>query len=111
MATDGRANLPAGDYLQLEVADTGCGMSKEVQAKLFDPFYTTKSAGRGLGLAVVQTIVRNHGGAIKVTSALGRGTTVRILLPCANQPARQETSIAIWAAPNGSASDASTASA
>ena len=110
-AADGRANLPAGDYLQLEVADTGCGMSKEVQAKLFDPFYTTKSAGRGLGLAVVQTIVRNHGGAIKVTSALGRGTIVRILLPCAIQPARQETALAIWGPPNRPASDASTASA
>ena len=106
-----RASLPAGDCLQLEVADTGCGMSKEVQAKLFDPFYTTKSAGRGLGLAVVETIVRNHGGAIKVTSTLGRGTIVRILLPCANQPARQETAIAIWAPPNHPASDASTASA
>jgi PAS domain S-box-containing protein len=106
-----RASLPAGDCLQLEVADTGCGMSEEVQAKLFDPFYTTKSAGRGLGLAVVQTIVRNHGGAIKVTSALGRGTIVRILLPCANQSARQETAIAIWGPPNHPASDASTASA
>jgi PAS domain S-box-containing protein len=110
-ATDGHASLPAGDCLQLEVADTGCGMSEEVQAKLFDPFYTTKSAGRGLGLAVVQTIVRNHGGAIKVTSALGRGTIVRILLPCANPPARQETAIAIWGPPNRPPSEASTASA
>ena len=109
-ALDGRASLPAGDYLQLEVADTGCGMSEDLQAKVFDPFYTTKSAGRGLGLAVVQTIVRNHGGAIKVTSALGRGTIVRILLPCADQPAKQETTIAILASPNRTANKASTAS-
>ena len=109
-ALDGRASLPAGDYLQLEVADTGCGMLEDLQAKVFDPFYTTKSAGRGLGLAVVQTIVRNHGGAIKVTSALGRGTIVRILLPCADQPAKQETTVAILAPPNRTANKASTAS-
>jgi PAS domain S-box-containing protein len=78
-----------GDCLQLEVADTGSGMSEEVQAKVFDPFYTTKSAGRGLGLAVVQTIVRNHGGVIKLKSAPGRGTTVQIVLPCAHQPAEE----------------------
>jgi PAS domain S-box-containing protein len=108
-ALDGSASLPAGDYLQLEVADTGCGMSEDVQAKVFDPFYTTKSAGRGLGLAVVQTIVRNHEGAIKVTSAAGRGTIVRIVLPCADQPARQETTVAILAPPNRATNKVSTA--
>lgn len=107
---DGRASLPAGEYLQLEVADTGCGMSEDLQAKVFDPFYTTKSAGRGLGLAVVQTIVRNHGGAIKMASTLGRGTIVRVLLPCTGQPAKQETTIAILAPPNRTANKASTAS-
>jgi len=110
IALSERTSLRNGDYLQLEVADTGCGMSEDVQAKVFDPFYTTKSAGRGLGLAVVQTIVRNHGGAIKVTSALGRGTTVRILLPCADQPAKEEATIAMLAPPNHAGNKASAAS-
>ena len=76
-------SLSEVDYLLLEVSDTGCGMSRETQDKVFDPFFTTKSAGRGLGLAVVDGIVRGLGGAIRLTSELGKGTTVQILLPCA----------------------------
>jgi PAS domain S-box-containing protein len=72
-----------GDYVRLEVSDTGSGMSAETQAKVFDPFFTTKSAGQGLGLAIVHGIVRNLGGSIHLTSELGRGTSLRILLPCA----------------------------
>jgi len=71
----------------LEVSDTGCGMSREQQAKIFDPFYTTKFAGRGLGLAVVQGVVRTHGGAIELESSPGRGTTFRIALPCIERSA------------------------
>jgi PAS domain S-box-containing protein len=70
------------DYVQLEVSDTGCGMSKETQAQVFDPFFTTKTAGHGLGLAVVDGIVRSLGGTIRVSSELGRGTTFHISLPC-----------------------------
>jgi PAS domain S-box-containing protein len=79
-------SLPDGDYVQLEVSDTGCGMSRETLAQVFDPFYTTKSAGRGLGLAVVQGIVRSLGGTIRLTSELNKGSTFQVLLPCAETP-------------------------
>jgi CheY-like chemotaxis protein len=88
LAPRGQAGLPDCDYLRLEVSDTGGGLTADVRAKIFDPFFTTKFAGRGLGLAVVQGIVRAHGGAIDVVSTPDR-TTFQILLPCAGQAAAQ----------------------
>jgi PAS domain S-box-containing protein len=79
-------SLPDGDYLMLEVSDTGCGIAEEGQARIFDPFFSTKFEGRGLGLAVVQGIVRAHGGAIHVCSVPGQGTTFQIFLPCVAAP-------------------------
>jgi PAS domain S-box-containing protein len=76
-----------GDYLQLEVSDSGCGMPPETQAKVFDPFFTTKIGGHGLGLPIVHGVVRGLGGAIRLTSEPGRGTTFQILLPCADAAA------------------------
>jgi PAS domain S-box-containing protein len=70
------------DYVQLQVGDTGCGMSEDVRARIFDPFFTTKFAGRGLGLAAVQGIIRAHGGMVRVVSASGEGTLFEIMLPC-----------------------------
>jgi PAS domain S-box-containing protein len=81
-------DLAEGDYVQLEVSDTGSGMSHEIQARIFDPFFSTKSAGRGLGLPVIHGIVRSLRGAIRVESGVGKGTTFQILLPSEGNAAR-----------------------
>lgn len=70
-----------GDYATLSVEDSGPGMSRETREHAFEPFYTTRSLGRGLGLAAVHGIVKNHGGGIVLDSEQGRGTIVRIYLP------------------------------
>jgi two-component system, cell cycle sensor histidine kinase and response regulator CckA len=76
----------AGQFVYVEVSDTGCGMDAETQRCLFDPFFSTKFAGRGLGMSAVLGIVRAHHGAIFVSSAMGRGTTVRVLFPAQPKP-------------------------
>lgn len=72
-------DLPEGNYISLEVCDTGCGMNEEMLSRLFDPFFTTKSTGRGLGLASVLGFVRAHGGGIRVSSKPGTGTQFMFL--------------------------------
>jgi len=76
----------AGQYVWLEVADNGCGMDVEQQRRIFEPFYTTKFVGRGVGLSAVLGIVRAHQGVLKVSSALGQGSTFRALFPAAVNP-------------------------
>ncbi len=75
--------LPAGDYVWFEVQDHGRGMDPETARRIFDPFFSTKPSGHGLGLAAARGIVRSHRGAIHVESAVGRGTTIRVHLPVA----------------------------
>jgi PAS domain S-box-containing protein len=75
------AHIDEGEYLVLEVADTGDGMDAAELSRLFDPFYTTKGAGRGLGLAAVSGIIRGHQGAVRITSSRHHGTTVAVLIP------------------------------
>jgi signal transduction histidine kinase/DNA-binding response OmpR family regulator len=80
------ADLPPGKYVSLEVTDTGSGMDEATKKRIFDPFFTTKFTGRGLGLSAVLGIVRGHSGAIKITSRVGQGTTMRVLWPPLEKP-------------------------
>ena len=77
------ATLFPGEYLQLTIADTGCGKAPEALERAFEPFFTTKKGGTGLGLATVRSIVRGHGGHIDVESRVDVGTEFRIYLPAA----------------------------
>lgn len=73
--------LPEGDYVFLEVSDNGCGMDKETKKKIFDPFFSTKFTGRGLGMAAVLGIIRSHCGAVQICSEPNKGTSAKVLLP------------------------------
>lgn len=77
---------PEGEYICIEITDTGCGMDRETLEKIFDPFFSTKFAGRGLGMSAVLGIMRAHKGAVLVDSVPGVGTTVRIFFPVAGNP-------------------------
>lgn len=86
MGPGGILTLSSGaspDAVWLAVADTGCGIPQEQAGRLFEPFHTTKEKGTGLGLLVVQRILRAHGGRIEVSSQVGHGTTIRLWLPLA----------------------------
>ncbi len=78
----GGTSLSPGEYVVLTVSDTGCGMTEQAQTRAFDPFYTTKATGRGLGLSAVPGILRAHGGGIELISAPRQGSTFRVFLPC-----------------------------
>ncbi len=84
LSTEFGQELEPGYFGFLEISDTGTGISMENQKKMFDPFYTTKSKGHGLGLAAVLGIVRSHRGTLRVYSEPGNGTTMKVLLPAAN---------------------------
>ncbi len=90
--------IPPGEYVTLTVSDTGIGMDEATQRRIFDPFFSTKPKGHGLGLAAVQGIVRRHQGAIQVNSAPGLGSTFTIYLPATRKaisPAAKSQSMPI----------------
>jgi chemotaxis signal transduction protein len=78
---DNLLHLPLGDYIKITVEDHGCGIRQENLVRIFDPYFTTKAKGSGLGLTTVHSIIKRHGGSIEVSSALGEGTTITIHLP------------------------------
>jgi len=87
LARDGLgADLQAGDHFRVDVVDDGPGMSEETAQRIFEPFFTTRALGTGLGLAAVHGIVRAHGGATRVRSAPGEGTTMSVWLPVIAAP-------------------------
>ena len=76
--------LPAGKYIKITVADQGCGIAKQDLDRIFDPYFTTKHDGRGLGLATAYSIVSKHSGLIEADSEVGRGSTFTLYLPAAD---------------------------
>jgi PAS domain S-box-containing protein len=85
-------DLPVGQYVQMEIQDTGCGIEDSVIKKIFEPFFSTKFQGRGLGLAAVYGIVTNHGGDVFVESRPGEGAKFTLLLPAAREKTRSKKS-------------------
>lgn len=94
LAADG---VVPGEFVFVEVADTGIGMNEETLARVFDPFFTTKFTGRGLGLPATLGIVRGHGGALRVRSTIGSGTVFRVLFPAAKERAPAQRAAAATA--------------
>ena len=76
-----RQNSSEGDYCRLVISDTGCGVAGTAETRIFDPFYSTKSIGRGMGLALVHGVVRSMGGSVRMRPAPGGGTSFEVLLP------------------------------
>jgi PAS domain S-box-containing protein len=87
LAADGQGSpaLPAGDYVRFRITDQGCGISPENLKRIFDPYFTTKAGGTGLGLASTWSIVGRHGGHLSVASEPGAGSTFEIVLPASDR--------------------------
>jgi two-component system, cell cycle sensor histidine kinase and response regulator CckA len=87
-------SLPPGNYVRVNIADQGVGMSKEVLSKIFDPYFSTKQKpnqrGMGLGLTICHTVIQNHRGAIAVESEPGVGTTVHLYIPASRKSLQKE---------------------
>lgn len=85
------SNLARGRYAFCQITDNGCGMDETTVARMFDPFFTTRSTGGGLGLSIAAGIVKSHQGALTVVSSPGKGTTMRLLLPALEMTPQQQS--------------------
>jgi len=100
------AGLPPGRYVRFLFRDQGCGITEDVMKNIFDPYFTTKPYGSGLGLASVQSIVSKHGGQVSVRSKPGKGTTFELLLPASSEPAHKQESDLATVMPSDAAAGA-----
>ena len=96
IASDARISLEPGPYLKIAITDHGCGIAKEHLPTIFDPYFTTKSKGAGLGLAIAYSIIKKHKGTIEVDSKVGAGSTFTIYLPASQEPMRACSRVASW---------------
>ncbi|MDD2736150.1 MAG: PAS domain S-box protein [Desulfuromonadaceae bacterium] len=85
LSAGNRHSLPSGDYVGIIFTDSGCGIRKEDLHKIYDPYFTTKDSGTGLGLSTAFSIINRHGGRIEITSNSGKSTTVTVLLPSSTE--------------------------
>ncbi|MDD2850705.1 MAG: PAS domain S-box protein [Desulfuromonadaceae bacterium] len=85
--------IATGSYVCLEVTDNGCGMDEETKWRIFEPFYTTKFTGRGLGMSAVLGIINSHKGALQLHSQLGQGSTFKVYLPAQINDSAQDRSV------------------
>ena len=84
--------LPAGSYVEISISDTGCGISRRILSKIFDPYFTTRPNGTGLGLAICYSIIKKHKGYIDVESIEGKGSRFRIYLRASEQKLNRQVS-------------------
>lgn len=98
---DGELGVSAGPFVELKVSDTGCGMDKEVISRIFEPYFTTKDTGSGMGLSVVHGIIRSYGGMIKVESEVDKGTTFSVNIPAADKIIVKQKTRQVKALPTG----------
>jgi two-component system, cell cycle sensor histidine kinase and response regulator CckA len=96
---DGPTGMQPGDYVQIQVSDTGTGIAPEIVEFIFEPCFTTKGLGKGIGmgLAMAQGVVESYGGGISVNSQLGKGTTFAIYLPVTKSRISQSSSVPVTA--------------
>ncbi|TGU74119.1 response regulator [Geomonas terrae] len=93
------SEIPHGPYVRLQVSDTGCGMTEETQRRIFEPFFSTKFTGRGLGMSAIMGIIKSHKGALQLFSTPGSGTTFKVYFPVSavsgeKTPRRDDASLA-----------------
>jgi two-component system cell cycle sensor histidine kinase/response regulator CckA len=98
-APDAPPELAEGRYVSISIRDTGVGISRKYLANIFDPYFTTKEKGSGLGLATAYSIIRNHNGMIDVKSQTGQGTTFTLYLPATASVGQEERAASVPAAP------------